>query len=111
MVEYSDDLTAVFQALAAPARRRILRALQEGPKTVGELAAPLDMSFAGASKHVGVLESARLLERRKQGRSRVCTLRPEGLARADEWIRGYTRFWNERLDLLERTIDGGGGNG
>lgn len=107
MVEHEGDLDAVFQALAAPARRQILAALRDGPKSVGELAAPLDMSFAGVSKHVGVLESARLLTRTKEGRSRICTLRPDRLALVDDWLRMYTSFWNERLNALEDAIEGG----
>jgi DNA-binding transcriptional ArsR family regulator len=108
MVEQDDDLDAVFRALAAPARRQILAALRDGPKSVGELAEPLDMSFAGASKHVGVLESARLLTRTKDGRSRICTLRPDRLSLVEGWLKTYTSFWNERLDALERAIEGGG---
>ena len=105
MVEQSAELNAVFHALADPARRQILAALKEGPKSVGELASPLDMSFAGASKHIGVLESAHLVERQKEGRTRICTLKPARLTAAEQWLRTYTEFWNERLDLLEEAIE------
>ena len=106
MVEQCVELNKVFHALADPARRQILAALRSGPKSIGELAAPLDMSFAGASKHIGVLESANLLSRQKRGRSRICTLQPARLAAAGEWLETYTEFWNERLDLLARAIEG-----
>lgn len=105
MVEQCEELNAVFHALADPARRQILAALREGPKSVGELASPLAMSFAGASKHIGVLENARLVRRRKRGRSRICTLRAGRLTAAERWIRTYTDYWNERLDLLEEAIE------
>jgi DNA-binding transcriptional ArsR family regulator len=60
------------------------------------------MTFASASKHVKVLESAGLVERRIIGRSHYCRLQAAPLAAADAWLRYYERFWNERLDRLER---------
>jgi DNA-binding transcriptional ArsR family regulator len=80
------DLDAVFQALAHPVRRGLLARLAGGELTVGELAAPLDMSLAAASKHLDVLERAGLVRRAARGRSRVCSLDPEPLRRAAGWL-------------------------
>ncbi|HZH51590.1 MAG TPA: metalloregulator ArsR/SmtB family transcription factor [Microvirga sp.] len=104
MVEQDSRLDAVFHALADPTRREMLRRLAAGERTIGELAAPFRMSFAGASKHVRALESAGLVRRTVRGRSHVCRLDPAPLAAADEWLRFYERFWNERLDALEREL-------
>jgi DNA-binding transcriptional ArsR family regulator len=96
-----DDLDAVFQALAHEARRVMLRRLAEGELTVGELAEPLAMSFAAASKHVKVLENAGLIRRTIDGRRHVCRLEPGPLADATSWLRFYEQHWTERLDALQ----------
>jgi DNA-binding transcriptional ArsR family regulator len=96
------DLT--FAALADPTRRAMLASLALGERSVGELAAPHSMSFAGAAKHVGVLERAGLIERRKAGRQQLCRLKAERLREADQWLRQWERFWNSTLDRLEAII-------
>jgi DNA-binding transcriptional ArsR family regulator len=99
-----ERLDATFQALADPTRRGMLAALAGGERTIGELAGPYRMSFAGASKHVRVLERAGLVERRKQGRRQLCRLQAGPLAEAELWLRQWERFWNLRLDALEALI-------
>jgi DNA-binding transcriptional ArsR family regulator len=96
------DLT--FAALADPTRRAMLASLALGERSVGELAAPHAMSFAGAAKHVGVLERAGLVERRKAGRQQLCRLKADRLREADEWLRQWERFWMSTLDRLEAII-------
>jgi len=90
----------VFHALAHDARRAMLRRLAGGELTVGELAEPLAMSLAAASKHVRVLERAGLLDRTVNGRRHLCRLRAAPLAQAEAWLRWYEPFWNNRLDAL-----------
>ena len=105
MVELSPEhLDAVFHALSDPTRREMLRRLAEGEASVGELAAPFDMSFAGASKHVQALERAGLVRRTVRGRTHTFALQPDRLAGAHEWLRFYRRFWTARLDALEREL-------
>ena len=105
MVEHKEArLDRVFRALADPSRRRILRALAARERTVGELAEPLDMSLAAASKHIQMLERAGLMRRTKRGRTHYCRLEARPLARAHDWISFYERFWNDRLDALEREL-------
>jgi DNA-binding transcriptional ArsR family regulator len=103
MVEHQPAavLDAVFHALADPTRRAMLARLADGERSVGELAAPFEMSLAAASKHVRTLESAGLLARRVEGRVHRCRLDPAGLLRAGRWLRHYERFWAERLDALD----------
>jgi DNA-binding transcriptional ArsR family regulator len=91
---------AVFHALANEHRRHIVRSLAEGPRTVGQLTHQLGVSMATVSKHLTVLERARLLDRATQGRSRVCTLRPEALDEAQRWIHETSSLWNANLDRL-----------
>lgn len=104
MVEQSAHLDAVFHALADPTRRAMLGHLAERELTIGELATPFSMSFAGASKHVKVLENAGLVTRKIVGRTHLCRLQAARLAEADAWLRRYQRFWTERLDTLEALL-------
>lgn len=94
-------LDAVFHALGDPTRRQMLRTLAGGRQTVGELAAPFDMSLAAASKHIKALERAGLVRRSVQGRTHICQLEARPLEDAHEWISFYERFWTGRLDVLE----------
>ena len=98
-------LDVVFHALADPTRRGMLASLALGEKSVGELGEPFRMSFAGAAKHVKVLEGAGLVARRKAGRKQICTLQAEPLAEAERWLRQWEKFWNVRLDRLEALIE------
>ncbi|MDJ0643540.1 MAG: metalloregulator ArsR/SmtB family transcription factor [Erythrobacter sp.] len=104
MVESSEAGDLVFRALADPTRRRMIERLSQRECTVGELAEPLDMSLAGASKHVGVLEQAGILVREKRGRERVCILRPGGLIAMRDWVARYSAFWDARLESLDRAL-------
>ena len=105
MVEY--PLDATFHALADPTRRGMLASLAEGEKSIGALAEPFAISFAGASKHVKVLEGAGLVARRKVGRTQLCSLNAAPLAQAEQWLRQWEGFWNVRLDALEAMIQAG----
>ena len=103
MVE--NRLDTVFHALADPTRRGMLASLALGDKSIGELAEPFAMTFAGASKHVKVLEDAGLLSRRKVGRTHVITLEAKPLEEAERWLRQWEKFWTVRLDRLEALIE------
>ncbi len=83
----------------------MLATLALGEKSVGELAEPYRMSFAGASKHVKVLEEAGLLSRRKAGRTHLCSLKAEPLAEAERWLRQWEQFWTVRLDRLQALVE------
>lgn len=79
----------------------MLSRLGSGQLTVGELAEPLDMSLAAASKHVQVLERAGLVHKTTEGRRHICRLSPEPLIAASAWLSAQQRFWNQRLDALQ----------
>jgi DNA-binding transcriptional ArsR family regulator len=103
MVE--DHLDVTFRALADPTRRGMLASLALGDKSVGELGEPFHMTFAGAAKHVKVLESAGLIARRRSGRKQICTLNAEPLRQAEEWLRQWEKFWSVRLDRLQALVE------
>lgn len=105
MVEYSPtQLDSLFHALSDHTRRRMLRSLGGQARSVGELAAPFQISLAAASKHIKVLERAGLVTRTVQGRTHLCRLQPEALAAGQDWLRFYEQFWNERLDALAEAL-------
>ena len=83
----------------------MLANLALGEKSIGELAQPFEMSFAGASKHVKVLEEAGLISRRKAGRTHLITIDAKPLEEAERWMRQWERFWNTRLDRLQALIE------
>jgi DNA-binding transcriptional ArsR family regulator len=99
-----ERLDMTFAALADPTRRAMLASLAAGEQSVGELAAPFAMSFAGAAKHVGVLERAGLVERRRAGRQQLCRLKADQLREAEQWLRQWEQFWTASLDRLEAFI-------
>jgi len=94
-------LDSTFAALADPTRRAILARLAHGAASVGELAEPFEFALPTISRHLKVLERARLIEKRKDASRRQCRLRPEALRRASRWIDTYTSFWESTLDSLE----------
>jgi DNA-binding transcriptional ArsR family regulator len=97
-------LNSVFHALGDPTRRRMLRELARGERSVGELAEPFAISLAAASKHIKALENAGLIRREVRGRTHLCRLDPGPLANAHQWLSFYERFWTERLDVLEQLL-------
>lgn len=100
-----ERLDTTFHALADPTRRGMLASLALGDKSIGELGEPFAMSFAGAAKHVKVLENAGLIGRRREGRRQMCTLKAEPLAEAERWLSQWEKFWTVSLDRLEALIE------
>jgi DNA-binding transcriptional ArsR family regulator len=105
MVELKiSQLDAVFHALGDATRRRMLRELARGERTVSQLAEPFAMSLAAAAKHIKALENAGLIRREVRGRIHRCRLAPGPLASAHQWLSFYERFWADHLDALDRLL-------
>lgn len=100
MLKQGAALDRVFQALADPARRRMVQRLSRGPASVSELAQPLDMSLSAVVQHLDVLERSGLVRSRKIGRVRTCRIEPAALRTAEQWIAGRRSAWERRLDRL-----------
>ena len=101
----SDQLSAVFAALADPTRRAILARLTEGDATVAELAAPFPMSQPAISRHLKVLEQAGLISRRRRATARFSHLEAEPLREATAWLARYQEFWDESHDRLDALLE------
>jgi len=97
-------LNSIFHALGDVTRRRMLRELARGERTVGQLAEPFAISLAAASKHIKALENAGLIRREVRGRTHLCRLDPGPLASAHQWLSFYERFWTDRLNVLEQLL-------
>ncbi|WP_299376435.1 metalloregulator ArsR/SmtB family transcription factor [uncultured Tateyamaria sp.] len=103
--ESTDTITPVFGALADPTRRAILHALARGPRSVSDLAADHDMALPSFLKHIGKLEKSGLVTSDKQGRSRMCRLRPDGFAPAQNWLAQEQARWGGALDRLAMHLE------
>jgi DNA-binding transcriptional ArsR family regulator len=97
----TDNLSAIFAALADPTRRAILSRLAAGEASVTELAAPFDMSLPAISKHLKVMERAGLIARGRDAQWRPCRINGGPLKEAAGWLDEYRRFWDETLDRLD----------
>lgn len=104
MVQYNQSLDGAFAALSDPTRRAILERLGRGSATISELAEPFQISLTGCKKHVRVLEDAELVQTRKLGRARHCSLGPRRLDDARLWLESYARTLDARLERLEEFL-------
>jgi DNA-binding transcriptional ArsR family regulator len=99
MLKYQ-PVDGVLRALGDPTRRVMVERLVEGPATVSQLAAPLEMTLSAVVQHLGVLESCGLVRSEKVGRTRTCRLEPGGLQLAQDWFAGQRAAWERRFDRL-----------
>lgn len=109
VVDSSPRLDLVFHALAHPARRAIIRQLSRlevgEERNLSELASPLKMTFPAATKHVRVLERAKLVRRRVAGRQHLCRLHAAPLKEATLWTEQFRRYWEARFEALDSLLD------
>ena len=101
MPNQTEQLNHVFQALADPTRRAVLKRLSRGPVSTLELARPFDMALPSFTQHLGVLEKFGLVKSKKSGRVRTFELAPKRLQAAEDWITDRRKLWERRLDQLD----------
>jgi DNA-binding transcriptional ArsR family regulator len=100
MARRKANIDRVFHALGDPTRRAIVDKLSRGPITVSQLAKPLAITLAAVVQHMQVLEECGLIRTEKVGRVRTCSLEPEALSAAEQWIRDRRSTWERRFDRL-----------
>jgi DNA-binding transcriptional ArsR family regulator len=105
MIERSARLDAIFGSLADTTRRDILRRVAGHELSVGEIAASYDISLAAVSKHLIVLEQARLVTKRREGKLQVVGFSPATLTGASRHLERYRDIWESRLDRLEKYLE------
>jgi DNA-binding transcriptional ArsR family regulator len=94
-----------FQILADPTRRRLVEALREGERSVGELVELVDIGQPGVSRQLAILQGAQFVVVRPEGRRRLYALRPEPFWELDQWMEGYRAMWEARLDRFAAEVD------
>jgi DNA-binding transcriptional ArsR family regulator len=95
----------VFEILGDPTRRRLVEALRTGERSVSELVEVVDIGQPGVSRQLAILEEARFVRVRPDGRRRLYALRPEPFRELDDWMRRYRDLWEARLDKLAAELD------
>lgn len=95
----------VFQAIADPTRREVLRLLTEQEMPISQITAHFSMSRTAIAKHLHVLSEAELVSGRKVGREKIYQLRPEPLAELKQWLTYYEQFWNNKLSILKHIVE------
>jgi len=92
--------------LADPTRQRLVEALREGELSVNQLVERVNIGQPGVSRQLAILQEARFVEVRPDGRRRLYRLRPEPFQEIDQWIQGYRAVWDARLDRFEAALEG-----
>jgi DNA-binding transcriptional ArsR family regulator len=95
----------VFQILADPTRRRLVDALRDGERSVSELVDVVDIGQPGVSRQLAILQEARFVVVRPEGRRRLYALRPERFRELDDWMMGYRGMWEARLNRFAAELD------
>jgi len=98
------NLDSIFHSLSDPTRRDILQRVSSSEQSVSQLVEQYSMSFAAVSKHLKVLEQAKLINKRKEGKKFMITLAPNTLKSADEYLEQYRQMWQSRHDKLEKLL-------
>lgn len=98
-------IETTFSALSDPTRRAVIQALCHGSAAVSELASPFGMALPSFTQHLGILEDAGLIISRREGRRRICSLNPQALREAEDWLAAQRRQWEERLDRFEAHLE------
>jgi len=110
MVEYilhpraTDPLSDIFQSLADATRRDILKRVAKKELSIGEIATRYNLTFAAVSKHLKVLEKAKLIVKRRQGKQQFVQIAPAAIKDATKFLEHYQKLWEDRFDSLEEYL-------
>lgn len=104
MVEHILSMDLVFQSLADPTRRDILERLSKASLSVGQIANDYDLTFAAVSKHIKVMEKARLVIKQRRGKEQIVSAAPKTLHEASDYLKRYEVMWNERFEALDEYL-------
>jgi DNA-binding transcriptional ArsR family regulator len=104
MVEYNLYLDGLFGSLADPIRRDILKRLVYAQYTISEIAKNYEMSFAAVAKHLSVLEKAKLIVKRRNGKEQIVSISSDALKDASMYLAQFEELWNYRFDALDTIL-------
>jgi len=94
-----------FETLADPTRRRILAALRQGERPVGEIVRQAGIHQSGVSRHLRILHESGFVEMRPDGQRRLYALRPEPFRELEVWLADYRKLWEARLDRFGAALE------
>lgn len=100
----------VFQAIADPTRREVLKLLAEKERPISEITAHFSMSRTAIAKHLHVLSEAELVSGRKAGREKRYRLQPESFSELKQWLAYFDQFWDNKLSILKHMVEKQDGN-
>lgn len=95
----------VFQAIADPTRREVLRLLADKELPISEITSHFTISRTAVAKHLLILSEANLVSGKKVGREKIYKLHPEPLAELKQWLSYYEQFWNNKLSILKHMVE------
>ena len=98
----------VFQAIADPTRREVLRLLANKELPISEITSHFPISRTAVTKHLHILSEAKLIDGKKVGREKIYQLQPEPLAEVKQWLSYYEQFWNNKLSILKHIVENDG---
>ena len=101
----------VFQAIADPTRREVLRLLAEKELPISEITSHFPISRTAVTKHLHILSEAKLVSGKKVGREKIYQLQPEPLQELKQWLSFYEQFWNNKLSILKHVVENGENSG
>lgn len=95
----------VFQAIADPTRREVLRLLADKEMPISQITSHFPISRTAIAKHLHILTEAELVSGRKVGREKIYRLHPEPLTELKQWLSFYERFWSNKLSILKHVVE------
>jgi DNA-binding transcriptional ArsR family regulator len=95
----------LLQALADPARLRIVDAMRSGECAVGDIVERMDIHQSGVSRHLRILTEAGVVQMRPDGQKRLYSLRREAFDQLEAWVAAYRRHWEQRLDRFGAALE------
>ncbi|MFC4322650.1 ArsR/SmtB family transcription factor [Litchfieldia salsa] len=101
----------VFQAIADPTRREVLRLLANKELAISEITSHFPISRTAIAKHLQILSEANLVTGKKVGREKIYHLQPEPLTEVKQWLSYYEQFWNNKLSILKHVVESPDENG
>lgn len=101
----------VFQAIADPTRREVLRLLAKKELPISEITSHFPISRTAVTKHLHILSEAKLVSGKKVGREKIYQLQPEPLQELKQWLSFYEQFWNNKLSILKHIVENGEASG
>jgi DNA-binding transcriptional ArsR family regulator len=104
MVEHTYDLDDIFVSLSAQTRRKILNLIANKSLTVSQIAENFKLTYGAISKHILVLERAKLVVKRREGKEQFISISPVAIEQAEECLMSYRKAWEERLDALDQFL-------